>query len=382
MPAVPSTRPIAAAQAKNHPLLHFTPNWFAVTMGTGIVAIALGQFPQAPLLHDVGAMLWLTNIGLFGLCTFAYLAKWVLYPRAARALFAHPFASMFLGCIPMGLATIVNGLLSYGVAMFGPGAVSLAVTLWIVDTLLSVVIGLVVPFMMFTRQDHAIEEMSAVWLLPVVACEVAAVSACLLMPHVADAGTQLGLLVAAMVLWACSVPLALGILVILFLRLVLHKLPPAAMAATSWLALGPIGTGALGLALMAAEAGPVLAANGLSAYGNGIAAASLLGAVLLWGYGLWWMAMAIALTGRYLRHGMPFNMGWWGFTFPLGVYTVATLKLAALLGFSPLARFGEGLTVALVLIWVLVTVRTLRGAFSLSLFEDPSIEHFRFSSNR
>lgn len=375
MPAVPRTAARRlAAQAKNHPLLHFTPNWFAMTMGTGIVAIALGQFPQAPLLHEAGAMLWLFNIGLFGLCTFAYLAKWVLYPRAARALFSHPVASMFLGCIPMGLATIVNGLLSYGMVLFGPGAVSLAVYVWIVDALLSVVIGLAVPFMMFTRQDHVIQEMSAVWLLPVVACEVAAVSACLLMPHVADAGTQLGLLVAGMVLWACSVPLALGILVILFLRLVLHKLPPSGMAATSWLALGPVGTGALALALMAGEAEAVLAANGLSAYGNGLAAGSLLGAILLWGYGLWWMAMAIALTLRYLRQGMPFNIGWWGFTFPLGVYTVATLKLAALLGLAPLARFGEGLTVALVLIWMLVIVRTLRGAFSLTLFEDPSLK--------
>ncbi len=378
MPAVPSTHArsanASADRAKNHPLLHFTPNWFAVTMGTGIVAIALGQFPQAPSLHAAGAILWLANIGLFGLCALAYLAKWVLYPRAARALLSHPVASMFLGCIPMGLATIVNGLLSYGVGMFGPGAVSLAVDLWIVDALLSVMISLVVPFMMFTRQDHAFKEMSAVWLLPVVACEVAAVSACLLMPHVADAGAQLSLLVASMVLWACSVPLALGILVILFLRLVLHKLPPVAMAATSWLTLGPIGTGAVGLALMATEAEPVLAANGLSAYANGIAAACLLGAVLLWGYGLWWMAMATALTGRYLRQGMPFNMGWWGFTFPLGVYTVATLKLAALLGFAPLARFGEGLTVALVLIWVLVAVRTLRGVFSLTLFEDPSLK--------
>ncbi len=351
MPAVPRTAARRlAAQAKNHPLLHFTPNWFAMTMGTGIVAIVLGQFPQAPLLHEAGAMLWLFNIGLFGLCTFAYLAKWVLYPP------------------------IVNGLLSYGMVLFGPGAVSLAVYVWIVDALLSVVIGLAVPFMMFTRQDHVIQEMSAVWLLPVVACEVAAVSACLLMPHVADAGTQLCLLVAGMVLWACSVPLALGILVILFLRLVLHKLPPSGMAATSWLALGPIGTGALALALMAGEAEAVLAANGLSAYGNGLAAGSLLGAILLWGYGLWWMAMAIALTLRYLHQGMPFNMSWWGFTFPLGVYTVATLKLAALLGLAPLARFGEGLTVALVLIWMLVIVRTLRGAFSLTLFEDPSLK--------
>ncbi len=25
---------------------------------------------------------------------------------------------------------------------------------------------------------------------------------------------------------------------------------------------------------------------------------------------------------------MPFNLGWWGFSFPLGIYSLATLALA------------------------------------------------------
>lgn len=39
----------------------------------------------------------------------------------------------------------------------------------------------------------------------------------------------------------------MGILVILFLCMVLHKLPGKDMAVSSWLALGPLGTGTLGL---------------------------------------------------------------------------------------------------------------------------------------
>jgi len=27
---------------------HFTPNWFAATMGTGILGVCLAQFPSAP----------------------------------------------------------------------------------------------------------------------------------------------------------------------------------------------------------------------------------------------------------------------------------------------------------------------------------------------
>ena len=107
------------------------------------------------------------------------------------------------------------------------------------------------PFLMFTRQDHSIEKMTAVWLLPIVAAEVTASSAGLLVPYLADSHAALRMLVLGYALWAYSVPLAMSILVILLLRLALHKLPHKDMAASGWLALGPIGTGELGLLLWA-----------------------------------------------------------------------------------------------------------------------------------
>lgn len=82
----------------------FTPNWFAVTMGTGIVAIVLAQFPQLPLLFGIGQALWLLNIALFALFSVLYGARWVLHFEGARRILDHPGMSMFLGCIPMGSA--------------------------------------------------------------------------------------------------------------------------------------------------------------------------------------------------------------------------------------------------------------------------------------
>jgi hypothetical protein len=95
--------------------------------------------------------------------------------------------------------------------------------------------------------------MTAVWLLPIVAAEVAAVSGALLVPHLSPSEAFI-VLILCYALWACSVPLAMSILVILLLRLVLHKLPNHDLAATGWLALGPIGTGALGLLLLGGDA--------------------------------------------------------------------------------------------------------------------------------
>ncbi len=171
------------------------------------------------------------------------------------------------------------------------------------------------------------ERMTALWLMPFVAAEVAAVSGGLLVPHLA-ASEAVNVLVLSYVLWAFSVPLAMSILVILLLRLVLHKLPERDMAASGWLALGPIGTGALGLLVLGSNAPRVFAAQGMEGVGEVAFGLGVIGGVMLWGYGLWWLLLAILKTARYLRGGLPFNLGWWGFTFPLGVYSLATVALA------------------------------------------------------
>ncbi len=354
-------------------VLHFTPNWFAATMGTGILAICLAQFPTVPTFFAAGEFLWLSNIALFACLSALYVGKWILHPREAMRAFAHPVVSMFFGCIPMGLATIVNGMVIFGTKHFGDGAVTIAIFLWWLDAALAALSGLAIPFAMFTRQDHVLERMSAVWLLPIVACEVTAASGGLLLPYIREASGQMSVLFTSYVLWACSVPLALGLLTILFLRMALYKLPPADMASTAFLSLGPIGTGALGLILFAVNGKGVLAANDLGAFGEAMSGAALLGGVLLWAYGLWWLGIAVAVTAHYLMKGLPFNLGWWGYTFPIGVYAVATLCLSATVHLQAVAVFGDVLVAVLALIWLVVSVRTCLGAYDGTLFADPSL---------
>jgi len=354
----------------------FTPNWFTVTMGTGVLALCLAQFPlQGPLLHTVAIALWLVNIGLFAVISSLYVAHWLLFPAEARRVFDHPVMSMFFGAIPMGLTTIVNGTLAFGPEVLGKTetAVRIATGLWWIDAALALLCGLVIPYFMFTRQDHRFERMTAVWLLPIVASEVAAASAGLLVPHLPPAEAYTVLLL-GYVLWACSVPLAMSVLVLLFLRLVLHSLPEREMGVTGWLALGPIGTGALGLLVLGDDAPAVFAAQGLPEVGTVALGLGIIGGVVLWGYGLWWLALAAVKTLRYTREGLPFNLGWWGFTFPLGVYTLATLALGRMTHLPLFTMCGGLLVVCLALFWVLVASRTAAGTWSGRLFPAPTSE--------
>ncbi|WP_247267661.1 MULTISPECIES: TDT family transporter [Pseudomonas] len=372
--AKPGIKPFSQLQHPREVIRQFTPNWFAATMGTGVLALALAQLPVAiPGLHAVAEGLWLFNILLFTLFTFAYAARWILFFDEARRIFGHSTVSMFFGTIPMGLATIINGFLLFGLPRWGEGVIHLAEVLWWLDVAMSLACGVLIPYMMFTRQEHSIDQMTAVWLLPVVAAEVAAASGGLLAPHLADAHAQLVVLTTSYVLWAFSLPVAFSILTILLLRMALHKLPHENMAASSWLALGPIGTGALGMLLLGADAPAIFAANGLPGIGEIAAGVGLIAGITLWGFGLWWMLMALLITARYLRDGIPFNLGWWGFTFPLGVYSLATLKLASTLNLGFFSVVGCMLVSLLAVMWLIVGKRTVQGAWRGELFVSPCI---------
>jgi C4-dicarboxylate transporter/malic acid transport protein len=372
--AKPGYKPLSLLPRPLEAIRQFTPNWFAATMGTGVLALALAQLPMAiPGLPAVAEGLWLFNIVLFVLFTGLYAARWVLFFDEARRIFGHSTVSMFFGTIPMGLATIINGFLVFGLPRWGDGVIQVAEVLWWLDVAMSLACGVLIPYMMFTRQEHSIDQMTAVWLLPVVAAEVAAASGGLLAPHLAEAHSQLVVLVTSYVLWAFSLPVAFSILTILLLRMALHKLPHENMAASSWLALGPIGTGALGMLLLGADAPAIFAANGLPGVGEIAAGLGLVAGITLWGFGLWWMLIAVLITVRYLRAGIPFNLGWWGFTFPLGVYSLATLKLASTLNLTFFSMFGCVLVALLAVMWLIVGKRTVQGAWRGELFVSPCI---------
>ena len=349
---------------------HFTPNWFTANMGTGILALMLALFPYGIWgQHDIAKALWCINGFFFALFSLLFLSRAMFYFASFRRLFQHPVQSLFNGAIPMGFATIINGFF----IIWPLSRISLAVatTFWWIDVVLSLTSVLLIPYFMFTSHQHSMERMTAAWLLPIVPPEVAAASGGLVAPHLAPAAAE-NVIYMSYVLWAISVLLAMGILAILLLRLTLHKLPHQDMAVSSWLTLGPLGTGAMAM---------ITLGNADFASFHGVLAemahfaqmAGLMVALILWGFGLWWMSMAIFFTLRYLREGLPFNMGWWGFTFPLGVFNAATYLLADKTGFWVFAPLGAVFTMMLALFWVVVTGKSFLGMWTGRLFRAPCL---------
>lgn len=59
--------------------------------------------------------------------------------------------------------------------------------------------------------------------------------------------------------------------------------------------------------------------------GNAFYYAGFLIGILLWAFGLVWLFFAMASVLKTRR--FPFSLGWWAFTFPLGVYATCTCQL-------------------------------------------------------
>lgn len=167
---------------------------------------------------------------------------------------------------------------------------------------------------------------TAAWLLPIVSTIVAAASGGIIAEVLPNPQNALITVTVAYILWGTGVPLAMAVLVIYFQRLTVHNLPPREVIVSVFLPLGPLGQGGFGIIQLGKVARTLFPVTGtLSAAttnaGDVLYVTGFLVALIMWGFGLVWFFFAIASISR---SKFPFNMGWWGFTFPIGVFTVAT----------------------------------------------------------
>lgn len=81
-------------------------------------------------------------------------------------------------------------------------------------------------------------------------------------------------------------------------------------------------------------------------------------------------------TLHHARKDLPFNLGWWGLTFPLGVFTLAVLNLAQQLHFDFIYMAAYVLAAVLMLLWTLVAAKTAQGFYQGHLFFSPCLKSY------
>jgi tellurite resistance protein TehA-like permease len=336
------------------------PAWFTSVMGTGILAIGIAATPvDLPGRGALAFALWLVAAGLFVAHTSLFALKIAVRPAGARTTFVDPVAMHAWGAPPMAAFTVAVGAITIGAHVLAPGAcIALAQTLFVGGALGSAASAFAVPLQLITAHDLTLERVNGTWLLSVVAPIVASVPAALLSPFwpAALRGTMLGV---AYGLLGCGVLLAALIIAVFFLRLILHKVPAAPLVPAMWIVVGPLGQSIAGFVALGGAARSVW-----PAYGAGLAFAAVAYGVVMWGFAMYWLAMAIVVTIRAMREGVPFTLGWWAFTFPVGVLTAGTVALFRATGAAIYGIVGVGLLALLAAMWLLVASRSLHAMWA------------------
>ena len=337
----------------------FHPGWFGAVMGTAIVGMVAfsnpgGASALGPTLRDAGQGLVVLAAALALALGVPYIARWFLHPGAALADLRDPVAGALYGTLPGGILVLAAAAAAVGPSLMPASAARAVVaSLAWAGVPLALLASMVFASVLFTAPGIAPEAVNGGWFIPPVVTIVVPMA---LVPLVAGSSPSTArlLVMASYASWGMGFVLFVLVLSMLHQRLVLSPLPPAGLAPALWIGLGPIGVGTLTLLKTVPAAVSVL---GPAA--KVVGPLSLLAGTALWGFGAWWLGAATVLLVRYLRRGpLPFGLGWWGFTFPLGAFTAATLALAQGWGSSALKDLGAALFVVLVGFWLVVAGRT------------------------
>jgi tellurite resistance protein TehA-like permease len=225
----------------------------------------------------------------------------------------------------------------------------------------------------------SLDRITAAQLLPIAATIVAAGTGAEVSEVLMTTNPQhaLGTIITCYILFGMSFPLAIFVLVTYYHRLIVHKLPPREIIVSCFLPLGPLGFGGYTIMYLGKVSLHLLPLTGTlhPLAGPILYVLGFISALLLWSFGI--LFLFLALASIYISRPFPFNMGWWGFTFPLGVFAASTIQIGLELPSTFFRVLGTVFSAAVVLLWIVVAVGTARGAWSGKLFFAPCLGNLK-----
>jgi tellurite resistance protein TehA-like permease len=209
-------------------------------------------------------------------------------------------------------------------------------------------------------------------------------------------------LVVSFLMWSVGQCTAFMVLTIYFWRLMSCNIPPRDAIVSCFIPLGPLGQGSFAIQNMANFLSSFLRNNhfimnttsgtststlpGLDQTGYNIMAeimnwmGHIVGLFLI-GFATFWLVEGWA--SLFYRIPKTFNIGFWGFTFPLGTYCNAVVLAGKDLRNSGFKVWGAAWTVVVILLWIVCAAGTLyKGFWKGELFYAPGLEGWDYDNAR
>lgn len=214
---------------------------------------------------------------------------------------------------------------------WGDWLIYLAWAFWWIDVWLSIATCITMPFIVMHRHRPGLQNITAALLLPIVPAVVAAATGGIIAEVLPNKAHAMTTVITSYVLWGIGESFSACVLALYFHRLTIHSIPPKEVIVSVFLPIGPLGQGGYGIQQLGKVALALVPES--NAFGGVAVRAGeilyVLGvflAIIMWGFALVWLSFA--LISIVTMQNFPFNMGWWGFTFPLGVVATCTGALA------------------------------------------------------
>jgi tellurite resistance protein TehA-like permease len=290
------------------------PAYFALVMATGIVSIACALLGMQPI-----------GIALVWANSAFYAALWILTAiRIARFrdlvvqdLMHHGRAVGFFTTVA---ATCVLG--SQWFILYG--AWQLAMWLWVAGVALWAAITYTV-FALLTvkaQKPSLAEGINGGWLVSVVAAQSVSVLGTQLAPGFGAAAPHV--LLFSLAMWLGAGMLYVWIISLIFYRYTFFAMSPSDLAPPYWINMGAVAISTLAgsLLVLAAPNSPLV--RDVLPFVKGLT-------LMFWATATWWIPMLVILGAWrhvYSRFPLRYDPLYWGAVFPLGMYTVATFRLA------------------------------------------------------
>ncbi|PSS37815.1 hypothetical protein PHLCEN_2v283 [Hermanssonia centrifuga] len=366
---------------------HFTWAWHAVIMGTGVVSALIHLFPyhnDSQALKIVALIFFLLNLVLFVFVCTCTVLRYIWFPEVWYLMLSHPAQSLFIGCFPMGAATLINAGLNVNQdwATGHNGFLWALWGFWWLDALVSYMIAFGMIYTMMVRQDHALSKMTAVWLLPVVTLIVASSTGGLLSNVIREHSHTLALVTAGFSFTMVIIGLSFAIMIITIylLRLITSGPPDAGLILSAFVVLGPLGQGGFSLLVNGQDLSELIPLHIGADFpqsqlaGQMIFAGCFIGGYILWSMGFAWIIIACISIGHVARtNKLPFSMAYWGLIFPNGTFALLSVQLSKVLD-SPFFRaFGAAWSCVVFTLWIVIFIRSIPSFIDGSMFKAPYV---------
>lgn len=306
---------------------HFTWAWFTLPMSTGGLSLLIFAQPhQFPGLRQIGLFVYIVNIIIFTLLTFAMLSRFFLHHGDFYKSLSHPREGFFFPTYFLSIATLITSTQRYAIPEQDTALV------WAIQTAFwgYVVVTLIVAVgqysFVFATHNFELQTMMPTWILPIFPIMLSGTIASV----IADTQPEISAVPIVIAGMSCQ-GLGLSVAVMMYAhmvgRLMSAGLPNREHRPGLFMNVGPPAFTALAFIGMA-NGLPDTFDRELDGFidVHMIRTFAIIGAIFLWALSLWWFGIAvIAVISSPPKY---FHLGWWAMVFPNTGFILATISLA------------------------------------------------------